>query len=365
MKSYLKKIYFKIVKLIFDSIYGKLIFLNKNDFHLDAVKIKNITLNNKSKKTYLVYIVKNCRIYSDLSENVAVIHENRILDDISIQLSKNKLLNVSNNAIIKTGTRKLIQKNVKGKILSLVQGVSAINNYGHWMLDIIPKLIISKKYESIDSYDGVYVPNIKKRFQKEIIKHFDISPEKIIDGSEIRHIKANKIVIPKHPYWELHKHQLETVAKIDQDMIYEIRNFFLKDKKYSIIENDKIFIDRSDSLFNHNQIQNYKEITEILEKFNFKRIQLSNLSFYEQINLFNNAKEIVGAHGAGLTNIIFCKPGTKIIEFNTPSFRCNLFKNISKINNLYYNSILSDKLISNLVGDINIAKEKLINLLKI
>jgi capsular polysaccharide biosynthesis protein len=365
MKAYLKQIYFKLIKFIFDLIYGKLKLTDKNHYISDKIKINKLSLNDKSKKKYSIYNITNCRIYSDLSENVAVIHKNYILDNISLQLSKNRLLDVSKNAVFKTGTRKLIQKNVKGRVLSLVQGVTAINNYGHWLLDIIPKLIISKKQESLNNFDRIYVPNIKRQFQKDILMYFNIDPEKIIDGSEIRHLKANEIVIPKHPYWELNEHQLESVARIDQDMIYEIRQLFLKHIKHHNIKNEKIFIDRSDSTFNHNQIQNYIEITDILKKFNFKTVKLSNFSFDEQIELFFNAKEIIGAHGAGLTNTIFCKPGTKIIEFNTPTFKCDLFKNISKINNLNYNSILSEELKLNFKGDINVSSQKLIHLLEI
>ncbi len=51
---------------------------------------------------------------------------------------------------------------------------------------------------------------------------------------------------------------------------------------------------------------------------------------------------IIGAHGAAFTNIIFCKPGTKIIEIipsDHPNEKC---KRISKILNLRYFRIKTD-----------------------
>ena len=35
----------------------------------------------------------------------------------------------------------------------------------------------------------------------------------------------------------------------------------------------------------------------------------------DQITLFQGAEFIIGPHGAGLSNLLFCAPGTKVIEF--------------------------------------------------
>ena len=36
--------------------------------------------------------------------------------------------------------------------------------------------------------------------------------------------------------------------------------------------------------------------------------------FIDQVKIFNSAKLIVAMHGAGLTNLLFCKNKTKVIE---------------------------------------------------
>jgi len=41
---------------------------------------------------------------------------------------------------------------------------------------------------------------------------------------------------------------------------------------------------------------------------------LGTMSVLEQIELFSNADVVIGTHGAGLANILFCKPNTKVIE---------------------------------------------------
>ena len=66
------------------------------------------------------------------------------------------------------------------------------------------------------------------------------------------------------------------------------------------------------------------------------------LSFKNQINLFENSSVIMGAHGASLANIIFCKPRTKIIEIipaDHPNKKC---ERISKILKLKYFRITTE-----------------------
>ena len=81
--------------------------------------------------------------------------------------------------------------------------------------------------------------------------------------------------------------------------------------------------------------------------------KLNKLSFTKQIYLFQNADYIVGAHGAAFTNLVFCKPKTKIIEFRSFGHTGKNYKRISEINKLKYNSIVSSKkYLNNHKGDI-------------
>ena len=65
------------------------------------------------------------------------------------------------------------------------------------------------------------------------------------------------------------------------------------------------------------------------------------LSFKKQIYLFKNASVVLGAHGAAFTNIVYCRPGTKIIEIipsNHPNRKC---ERVSKILKLKYFRIVT------------------------
>lgn len=54
----------------------------------------------------------------------------------------------------------------------------------------------------------------------------------------------------------------------------------------------------------------------ICDYFDFVPFDPGSVSPIEQFAVFSKAKVIIGAHGAGLTNIVSCKTGTKLIELN-------------------------------------------------
>ena len=58
----------------------------------------------------------------------------------------------------------------------------------------------------------------------------------------------------------------------------------------------------------------------------------------EQIDLFYNAECIVGLHGAGLANVVFCKSGTRVIELQS-TYAGPMYENLAKKNDLNYTSI--------------------------
>ncbi|HLO51183.1 MAG TPA: glycosyltransferase family 61 protein, partial [Kamptonema sp.] len=70
----------------------------------------------------------------------------------------------------------------------------------------------------------------------------------------------------------------------------------------------------------YRRVMNEDDVMEELGKFGFVRIFLESMPLQEQIALFFHAKVIVAPHGSGLTNTIFCQPGTKVIELVSPHY---------------------------------------------
>lgn len=72
----------------------------------------------------------------------------------------------------------------------------------------------------------------------------------------------------------------------------------------------RIIIRRNSTIRN---IENEREIEEMLVARGFTVIEPEHLSFAEQVAVFSSAETVVGATGAAFANLIFCKPSTRII----------------------------------------------------
>ena len=67
-------------------------------------------------------------------------------------------------------------------------------------------------------------------------------------------------------------------------------------------------------------------------------MKLHEIKFLDQVQLFNNAKCIVGLHGGGFANLVFCKSGTKVVELKSIDAGVPI-ENLANKNNLNYKSI--------------------------
>jgi len=63
-----------------------------------------------------------------------------------------------------------------------------------------------------------------------------------------------------------------------------------------------------------NDIEKLKEFLENKYGNKYQALIFEKMEFREQIQYFKNAKIVIGIHGGGLANILFCKPNTNLIE---------------------------------------------------
>ncbi len=190
---------------------------------------------------------------------------------------------------------------IVGRVVVLAQ--EGYRNYCHWMLEILPKLALLR---DVDSYDWIYLPRLDLPFQKATLALMGVDLGKVIEGDVGVYFEADELIVPSFvslscysPHW----------------VIDYLREHLMPGGQSEDVQNkfsDRVFISRRRA--SCRRLINEEEIFRYLELLGFRRYDLEDLSVEDQRLLFAEARVVIGTHGAGLTNLIFCKPGTKVLE---------------------------------------------------
>lgn len=272
--------------------------------------------------------ITNGRVYALDPGNMAVITpDGDMIEEVSFQWANDETLKAKDNKLF-TETLFLKPKKYKGSVFSLLAGGGAISYYYHWLFDAMPKLFLLQQAGLFEKIDYFLVPNDTLPFQKELLKHFGIGPEKVINSQHVNHVEADTLYVAS--YVRLEEHQPKWACDF-------LRNSLVKKKAAK--RTRRIYISRKDASVNR-RIYNEDELIDVLKSYDFEIVLLAKMSVAEQAELFNEAEIVVGAHGAGLSNVVFCQPGTKVLEFFPEKYVRHAYYDICNQCGLEYHYLL-------------------------
>lgn len=199
-------------------------------------------------------------------------------------------------------------KQIDGSV-AVLSGLSG-NVYFHWMVDVLPRIeLLRLSGRDLAEIDWFLVNSCQHQFQRESLRILGIPEEKVLESDRLPHIQATELIVPSFagylgwpPGWAM-------------DFL---RREFLKGIIPSSSYPKRIYISRSKARYR--RVLNEEDVVEVLEQFGFVCILPESMSLAEQIAHFYHAEVIVAAHGSGLTNTIFCRQGTKVIELVSPHY---------------------------------------------
>lgn len=199
-------------------------------------------------------------------------------------------------------------------------------NYYHWMFDNIPRIhLIQASGFNVENYI-VNLHDNYLSFQHDTLSHLGIPMEKIIKTHPHLHLKTTNLIVPSQTTWP-------TKWAFDY-----LRNAFSPWNYHDHTPYKRLYIRRTGV----RRILNEEQLIDLLTKYHFTIVDLEHKSIFDQIHLFANADVIVGPHGAGLTNLVFSKPGTKVLEIFPPQYVYPYYWLISTFGNLDYHYFIGD-----------------------
>ncbi len=199
-------------------------------------------------------------------------------------------------------------KQIDGSV-AVLSGLSG-NVYFHWMVDVLPRIeLLRRSGRDLAEIDWFLVNSCQHEFQRESLRILGIPDEKVLESDRIPHLQATELIVPSFagylgwpPGWAIDFLRREFLKGIIPQARYPKR----------------IYISRSKARYR--RVLNEENVVEVLAESGFVSILPESMSLAEQIAHFSHAEVIVAAHGSGLTNTIFCKSGTKIIELMSPHY---------------------------------------------
>lgn len=240
------------------------------------------------------------------------------------------------------------RQTIKGKYFYFVYNT---DNYYHFLYDSLPYLIsyfhIKKKNKSIKllmnfssfkkDKNYLFVDETLsilgiERTDIEIIKK-DFLYEEVYVSSSYTYGKDPNTP-PREEVYNLYDSIKKSVLKNKgtektPEYIYISRRSWIH-KDYSNIGTN--YTDRR-------KMVNEDELVDSLKCLGFQEIFCENLSMTDKIELFSNAKVIVGAIGGGLSNVLFSPKSTKLVCIVSPGFfkyNKRFSHSFTKIDTLYF-----------------------------
>ena len=201
--------------------------------------------------------------------------------------------------------------------------------YFHWLLDILPRWnLVQRSGVEWSQIDWVVVSD-RLPFQRETLDRLGIPVSKRLAIEQGRHLQADRLIVPSYP---------GVPAWMPCWAGDWLQQTFLTDRATSEKPTTRLYISRSQTT--SRRILNEAAVLELLQPYGFQCVCLESLSVQAQATLLASAEIVVGAHGGGLTNLVFCQPGTKVIELFSPRYVYPCYWWLSNLMQLQYAYLL-------------------------
>lgn len=203
-------------------------------------------------------------------------------------------------------------------------------SYYHWLTGVLPRLIAGTHAQE-DDYDH-YLVNARHKgqenFQTETLRLLQVPITRAVWLERGTHFQCENLTLPAEPCMQKQTEMQEWARQL-------LRSTFLP----MIISNTnelprRIYIARSQA--RRRRLVDETALIERLAADGFAAITLEDMPFLDQVRLFAGADIVVGLHGAGLSNLVFASPGTKVLEFLPEAWPHPCFSQLAKRSNLDY-----------------------------
>ncbi len=196
------------------------------------------------------------------------------------------------------------------------------DNFCHWIMECLPRLAVLENYTKL--LDGIIIPPSPRPFHHESLRALGIDTNCLIEASPRLHMEAEHFFTTDYcardnlPAW-LHLWYKEK---------------FIQPLGLRVQRGRKIYISRADAT--RRKASNCDEIENMVSALGFEVVIPGKLTFLEQAAVFHTSDVIIGEHGAGFANLVFCRERTKVMEIFNAFWMSPCFYSLARSVGLEY-----------------------------
>ena len=173
----------------------------------------------------------------------------------------------------------------------------------HWFHDVLPRLETALPHLPADT--RFLINADPKAWQLDSLLAFGIGPDRLEIQPGGMHTQVERLWFAT-PVGDSSLGSGVVMRKVAD----RLRCYFGADKVMG--KNHRFYISRHKAA--SRRIVNESEIGPLLEEHGFETVLCEELSLAKQVTLFTKTTAIIGGHGAGLTNLIYCMAGSFVGE---------------------------------------------------
>jgi hypothetical protein len=253
---------------------------------------------------------------------VAVTPEHRLLADVSIQFGYSTRSHLVFRHMLYPPVRK-----IDGRLAVLTSSQHQV--YFHWMFEVLPRLAL---IEEVGLEADLFLANSEIGYQQDTLDWLGLGRDRILSPQTTDHFQAETLIVPS----------LSEATGPTIRTCRFLRSAFLPPGATERRAR-RLYVSRSAATTR--RVVNDGELTDLLGRLGFETVMLEGRGVAEQAALFSQAQFIVGPHGAGMTNAVFCPPGAALVEFTPRSRYLSVsYRDLARILGLRYRSLVTDDL---------------------
>ena len=201
--------------------------------------------------------------------------------------------------------------------------------YYDFMFLIAAKLCRLKEYMPDEVFQKAVVayPLVHTTYEREFLQLMGFGTDRVFDSRQTA-VRAEVSYLGSHDNW-LHPNlgDILLLKKHLEPLIRRPRT-----------GHHRIYISRA----GRRHVLNEAALIELLTQYGFLIIEDRPRPLADQYAIYNNASFIIGPHGASFANLLWCEPGTQVLELFPAQFAPAHFQYLSQLLGLRYSAYCQD-----------------------